>query len=272
MGGREDSCLLQFITSQVEKGIKKILFYSDGCGGQNKNRYIFALYLLAAKELHLDITHKFFFTGHSQNEGDSMHSCIERNLKNKVIYTPDQMYSIIMNAKVTGNKYDMKLMDQKEILNIKSLVIDKKWKKDTKGEIIRWSDIMEIKVSHSTPNRLFFKYDFDDGPYSELDTSATPTVPCVRGRKKVRGRGRGRGRCSSSSNQQHVLLPPGTLLDLKPAYDQLLPISKELYNDLQSLCQSRAIPRHYHEFYNSLQCVSDSATNQNNDDSDDESD
>jgi len=33
------SCLYQFIKKQENKG-KKIVFYCDNCGGQNKNKYI----------------------------------------------------------------------------------------------------------------------------------------------------------------------------------------------------------------------------------------
>lgn len=88
------SCLLKFINMEGQRGIKYISFYSDGCAGQNKNRYVFALYQYAIKKGCIEtITHRFFETGHSQNEGDSMHSLIERSMKNKVLYTPDQVYN-----------------------------------------------------------------------------------------------------------------------------------------------------------------------------------
>lgn len=31
------SCLLDFIKTEIENGVKKIVFYSDNCGGQNRN-------------------------------------------------------------------------------------------------------------------------------------------------------------------------------------------------------------------------------------------
>ncbi|KAH9632233.1 hypothetical protein HF086_002868 [Spodoptera exigua] len=83
-----------------------------------------------------------------------MHACIERALKNKVLYTPDQVYSIIMNAKVSGEKYILKEMQQSEILNIKELVEPKRWLQDKTGERVRWSDVMEISVSYNKP--VFF--------------------------------------------------------------------------------------------------------------------
>jgi len=42
------TCLLKFMKCMVEKGIKEFCFYSDNCGGQNRNRYIFAMWEYAA--------------------------------------------------------------------------------------------------------------------------------------------------------------------------------------------------------------------------------
>lgn len=81
----QGSALLHFFKTKHENGITTFTLYCDGCYGQNKNRYIFALYLYASKLLGISITHRFFETGHSQNEGDSMHACIERNLTLKCI-------------------------------------------------------------------------------------------------------------------------------------------------------------------------------------------
>lgn len=119
------SCLWQFLLDAKQRGIHNISFYSDGCCGQNKNRFIFALYIFAAQKLHLYITHRFFETGHGQSEGDSMHSNIERELKHRVVYTPDQMYTIIMNAKVNGKKIHVKEMTQIEFYNLKELIDNK---------------------------------------------------------------------------------------------------------------------------------------------------
>jgi hypothetical protein len=53
------------------------------------------------------ITHKFLITGHTQNEGDNVHSIIEkavkRHLKGGAIceYVPAQYVSIIRGAKKT---------------------------------------------------------------------------------------------------------------------------------------------------------------------------
>lgn len=43
--------------------------------------------------------------------------------------------------------------------------------------------------------------------------------------------------------------------DLKQAYQSFHPVSKALYTDLQSLCSAKAIPQHYHSFYESRHFV-----------------
>ncbi|KAJ8966377.1 hypothetical protein NQ314_003553 [Rhamnusium bicolor] len=59
-----------------EEKIIDVIFYSDNCTGQNKNKFIFALYTFAVSTLENihSITHRYFITGHTQNEGISAHS------------------------------------------------------------------------------------------------------------------------------------------------------------------------------------------------------
>ncbi|KAJ0170598.1 hypothetical protein K1T71_013969 [Dendrolimus kikuchii] len=229
------SALLHFFKTNCENGITTFSLYSDGCYGQNKNRYIFALYVYAAKLLCISISHRFFETGHSQNEGDSMHACIERNLKNKVVYTPDQIYNIILNSRVTGEKYCVKELEQSDIYDIKQLVEPHNWRRDKDGEIIHWADVMEVKTTHLQENKLFFRYNFEDA-YSELDTNPQSTL-------NIRRRGRKR--------TQVTPIVLGNI-ELQQAYHQPIPITKALHTDLMSLCKSGAIPRFYHPFYDSL--------------------
>ncbi|KAL0830179.1 hypothetical protein ABMA28_003636 [Loxostege sticticalis] len=56
-----------------------LILNSDNCAGQNKNKFIVALYLYAVTHLNIQsITHKFLIKGHTQNEGDNIHSLIEK--------------------------------------------------------------------------------------------------------------------------------------------------------------------------------------------------
>lgn len=82
------SCLLNFIQTNVEQGTKEFRFWSDNCAGQNCNRFVYSLYIYAAKKFNIYITHRFLQKGHTQNEGDSIHSVIKRASQTKTIYTP----------------------------------------------------------------------------------------------------------------------------------------------------------------------------------------
>lgn len=76
-----------------------IVFYSDYCVGQNKNKCITSLYINAVLTMNIQsIHHKFLIVGHTQNEGDRMNSVIEK--KKKSIEKWSILYSCTM-----GNTY-----------------------------------------------------------------------------------------------------------------------------------------------------------------------
>ncbi|KAL4720776.1 hypothetical protein ACJJTC_017583 [Scirpophaga incertulas] len=108
------TCILKYIKS-LEETAKKLdskldlICYSDNCCGQQKNHYLIAVYIFAVYNYDFinSICHKFLIKGHTQNEGDSVHSVIERqiqrSLKSGAIYTPDQYTQIIRSAKKTDD-------------------------------------------------------------------------------------------------------------------------------------------------------------------------
>lgn len=53
------SCLLLFVESQVKKGAREFSFYSDNCAGQNRNKFIFALYNYLSQKYSITIRHTF---------------------------------------------------------------------------------------------------------------------------------------------------------------------------------------------------------------------
>lgn len=220
-------CLWSFIQAHVELGIKNISFYSDSCAGQNRNRFVFAMFSLAAKKYNIKITHRFLEKGHSQSEGDSMHAAIERSKKKHTIYTPDQMYSLIENAKVTGHKFQVKQMMQADFIDFKELIKGKNWLKDTDGNKIYWSKIKEVVFPYNQPDTVYFRYSFED----ELQEMQAITRTNSRRRRGD---------------------PIEDAENLKLAYTGMLPIPLPLYRDLISLCDSGAIPNHYQCFYRNL--------------------
>lgn len=96
------SCILKFLQNYfngTEISPSNVVFYSDNCTGQNKNKFITSLYIYAVLTMNIQsIHHKFLivtcscFSLHTQNEGDYMHSVIEKQRKNVLrsgpIYIP----------------------------------------------------------------------------------------------------------------------------------------------------------------------------------------
>ncbi|CAG5053568.1 unnamed protein product [Parnassius apollo] len=64
------SCVYKFLQKVSDKYPNSdVTFYTDNCCGQQKNRFIFSMYLYAVKTLRIKtITHKFLIRGHTQNE------------------------------------------------------------------------------------------------------------------------------------------------------------------------------------------------------------
>jgi hypothetical protein len=83
------SCVCDYVMTQLN--IKLVRMMSDGCGGQQKNT-IFASICMALCQDHPNlesIDHKFFETGHSEMECDSIHSKIEKKSKYVPVYVPE---------------------------------------------------------------------------------------------------------------------------------------------------------------------------------------
>lgn len=142
------SCVFRYIemimASYSEDSKVNLIFYSDNCCGQNKNQFIIALYLYCVmkfKNLN-SITHKFLICGHTQNEGDAVHSVIEknikRNLKSGPIYVPSQYVQIIKTAKKSGEPYHVNELSYSDFVSLKKLANDLKLKLNYLLQEIVW--------------------------------------------------------------------------------------------------------------------------------------
>uniref|UniRef100_A0A8D8ZBZ9 DUF7869 domain-containing protein n=1 Tax=Cacopsylla melanoneura TaxID=428564 RepID=A0A8D8ZBZ9_9HEMI len=124
-----NSCILDYIKKTSEKCTENvnIVFYSDNCCGQQKNKFTISNYLYAVNHFkNVDsIEHKFLVVGHTQNEGDNVHSVIEKQIMRKLnsgpIYCPLQYAAIIRSAKKKGNPYRVTEFCHTDFLDIKDL-------------------------------------------------------------------------------------------------------------------------------------------------------
>lgn len=216
------SNLLSFIKMKSESGTKEFRFYSDGPTGQNKNRFVFAQYLLASSKLQVSITHRFLEPGHTHMEVDSMHARIEKEASRKELYVPQEWFELVINSKQEGEKYRVIDVQQSDIYNFKPLVEKQNWAQDINKVKIHWSKVKEVHVSASAPNILKFKYDYEGENFSVNVT-------------QKRGH---------SVNLVTYELPN--------VYYSKLPLKPKKIRDIKWLCDTNAIPSLYHGFYGAI--------------------
>lgn len=152
------SCFLHFFeTKCTNSEIKYFKLWSDNCPGQNKNRLVFAMCVFAATKFGIHITHRYLEKGHTQNEGDSVHALIERKAKNKEIFTPQEWYELIRNAKVEGKKYQVIEINKEQVLDFNEFLGKQNWEKTVTREKVAWSRVRELTFDGTKPGEIQFR-------------------------------------------------------------------------------------------------------------------
>nr|CAH7746636.1 unnamed protein product [Callosobruchus chinensis] len=121
------------------------------------------------------VTHKFLITGHTQNEGDHVHSVIEGAIKkfkkSSPIYVPDHYVTIIKQAKKRGKPYQVHEMSFSDFFDLKLMAQEigiKDVLKNEDGEIVQLSKICAVKVTKDNPEELFYKTSFKENDFRSL--------------------------------------------------------------------------------------------------------
>ena len=200
------SHLHHFLCSIDNNGANAVAMFCDGCGGQNKNSVLPAMFMHFLQEATSlkQISVYFFATSHGQCEGDSMHSTIERAVRRAGdIFVPTQLATIIRMAR--KEPYIVHEVQSSSILDWKSLSQQQRIlrvRTSDEGQDIDWTKVMAIKVEKERPEVIAFK---------------------------------------KSHNQEeffHLTLPSGRRSGPDPPAANASPpkLSEGKYNDLQSLC------------------------------------
>ncbi|CAH0712825.1 unnamed protein product, partial [Brenthis ino] len=146
-----------------------------------------------------------------ENEGDSIHSVIEKKTRSVLIYTPDQWSLAFKMATDNAKPYIVKEVTQSLIFDFKScLTFFDNWKKNCIGELVMWNKICEVNVKAKDLFKLNYKYTFEKDAYK--------TIQCVR---------------SNTLTAIQTVTKKFDSLDV--AYKSLLPIDKKIQRSSRSL-------------------------------------
>ncbi|KAK3913144.1 putative 2-phosphosulfolactate phosphatase [Frankliniella fusca] len=208
------SMLWSFIQMKVAAGIEEFRIYSDNCSAQNKNQFLFSMYVMASIRFNIKITHCYLEVGHTHVEVDSVHATIENSVKNTDIFVPSQWYTAMRLAKKKPPPYVVKEMTQNEIFDFRPLASYQSWEK------LKTSQFKEIFICGSEPGIIKYKTEYDQ----EFTT--------VNIMKKTPGR---------PANWKTI--------PLKKRHTAKIPLRPNELADLQALCRSGAIPSAYHKYY-----------------------
>nr|XP_026498301.1 uncharacterized protein LOC113402304 [Vanessa tameamea] len=209
------SLYIDYLKKIIEERPKDIVIFSDGCTSQNRNVVVSNALLRLAMEKNIVITQKFLEKGHTQMEVESVHSIIERKLKNREIYLPSQYSSITKEARLNPSPYEVATVEH---TFFKDYSIKNNFIYDTirPGRGTGVNCVVDLRALKYNPNgTIDYKLDYND-----------EFRPLPRRPKRI-----------------EPSLPP-------QLFTHRLPISKSKYEHLQQL--KNFIPLDCHEFYDNL--------------------
>ncbi|XP_045506089.1 uncharacterized protein LOC123702390 isoform X2 [Colias croceus] len=125
--------------------IKHLLFYSDACPGQNKNKIVLAcihICLQKCKNI-TSIQMNYLLPGHTYMPVDSMHSVIEKSVTNTIVWAPSQWPTVFNLARKNPKPYHVNVLTFKDFCGW-DIVADKYFKGNLTGKISKvgaYSDI-----------------------------------------------------------------------------------------------------------------------------------
>ena len=92
------TCVFKENTKAANAGQIDLRYYSDSCGGQERNIAFSTMCLYSVNKLPIQtITHTYLEKGHSQSEIDSVHPRIEKSTKQRNIYITSDWFTDVEN-------------------------------------------------------------------------------------------------------------------------------------------------------------------------------
>lgn len=215
------SCLIKHITERLNGDVKRLILWSDSCGGQNRNIKL-TLMLKAVLNEHptLDqINIRFLESGHSFLPNDTDFGKIECALKRQQrLYTPDDYIQVMKTCKKTKPMLVHRMKQEDFLSSSKLEKIITNRKKTIDGEKVSWLNTKEIMLKKDKMFEIYMKSNLAE-EYKVIDI-----------KKNLRGR-------------QYSI----TKAIMEPLWPTGKPVAEAKINDLKSMLH--LIPQDSHDFY-----------------------
>ena len=203
---------------QGNQSFKKNIMYSDRCGYQNRNATLANALLDFLIYSGITVVQKFLVCGHTQMEVDSVHSTIEKKVRNKQIYVPANYVDLIFQAR-PGQPYAVQYLSYNFFKDFSKVQY---YTSIRPGNKVNDPKVNELRALQYTPEgTVFFKLNFED-----------QWAPLPRNSKAT-------NQGKDESNHEIPALLEGPIK-----------ITAAKYQNLQDL--KRVILPDYHEFYDNL--------------------
>lgn len=110
-GSNEISSILFLYLNTVDEknDVQDISLYCDSCPGQNKNHKVLSMlhyFLFQCSKNIKKITINYLLPGHTYMPVDSIHACIDKSIKKKVIWAPSEWSTVIRNSRIKIGPYN----------------------------------------------------------------------------------------------------------------------------------------------------------------------
>ncbi|CAG4990738.1 unnamed protein product [Parnassius apollo] len=166
---------------------------------------------------HLAIEQKFLEVGHTQMEADSMHSTIERQLKNKVINVPAEYISIAKHARKCPVPYYVTYLDHTYFKNFDKIQFYKSIRPGRSKGDPKVTDIRALRYENN--RSILYKTCYRDEWQSLPQRRSLQCNPCE-------------------------------ITQLSQLYQNRRKITARKFEDLQQI--KKTLPSDYHKYYDDL--------------------
>lgn len=211
--------IVYFIETEILTKMKEkedIILYSDGCTGQNRNSTLSNALLNLCMTHNITVIQKYLQKGHTQMEVDSMHSKIEKKLKNRAINVPADYVRVCKIARKHPNPFHVKYITHDFFKNFDCV---KFYQSIRPGRSVGDATVTDIKaLKYASSGEIQYKL------------RHTEEWQILNQRKKT--------------------LPRLMFIEIPNLYKERRKIKKEKFQHLQTLKSSLDVD--YHQFYDSI--------------------